>query len=53
MGVRSVQKSLPKQDKLDRRRVSGHKGQGHTDSRVKCRSATSVALLMELKAQVL
>ena len=28
-------------------------GQGHTDSRVDCRSATLVALLIELKAQIL
>jgi hypothetical protein len=44
--------------RCDRRRAP-HAGQGHTDSRVECRKphacavATSVALLIELKAQVL
>lgn len=28
-------------------------GNGHTDSRVKCRAATFVALLIELEAQIL
>jgi hypothetical protein len=28
-------------------------GRGHADSRVKCRLATLVALLIELKAQIL
>jgi len=29
------------------------RSKGHTDSRVKCRLATLVALLIELKAQIL
>ena len=51
----SIGKSFPKQDNTT---ADSDIGQGHTDSRVKCRKpqkrlATSVALLIELKAQIL